>query len=80
MPDPVSTQTPDAAAIAAAEKLTDLTEGHARAARISEIYEAATGPRFTLFTEEEAAQMAALHADQMARLRALPQVRFLSFS
>lgn len=79
LPDPPETKTPDAAAIRAAEALPRGGNRYRRAARIAEIYEAAKGPRFTLFTAEEADRLKALHNRQLAAIRKMPDVRVLQF-
>lgn len=77
--DPISTRTPDEAAIRTAEALTELREPHVRAKRIGEIFEASTGPRFTLFDVAEEDMLNEFYAAQLNRIRAMPKVRFLSF-
>lgn len=77
--DPVATRTPDAAAIRIAETLPPIPDPHVRAARIAEIYAAATGPRFGLFTAEEADRLQTLHRTQLQAIGAMPQVRVLRF-
>lgn len=77
--NPVATRTPDAAAIRAAEALPPCPDLHVRAARIAEIYAAATGPRFELFTPQEAQGLQDLHEAQLRAIRTVPQVRVLQF-
>ena len=79
LPDPVVTQTPDAEAIKAAEALPHDLDPRTRAARLGALYEAATGPRFSMFTPDQAEALQAQHRAELELIHALPQVRVLSF-